>query len=67
MTLKQYFENNPGITVTEVAKRAKINKTLFFDYMSGRRRIKEKRLNEVKQAIYELLDDAGRSAADLSR
>lgn len=67
MTVREYFKNNRAIVACQVAKRAGISRGVMQQYTAGIKSPSEKRIKKIQQAIYELLDDAGRSASHLSR
>lgn len=51
MTLKEYFEKNPGINAAEVAKQAGFVPNLMYQYVGGHKIMSEKRLKAVEKAI----------------
>lgn len=54
LDLQEFFKLVPEISMTGIAQKANINKSLLRQYVTGKANASEKRLKEIEDAVYEL-------------
>lgn len=54
LDLQEFFKLVPEISITGIAEKANINKSLLRQYASGKANASEKRLKEIEEAVHQL-------------
>lgn len=54
LDLQEFFKLVPEISMTGIAQKANINKSLLRQYATGKANASEKRLKEIEDAVHEL-------------